>query len=178
MGFSPGGSLTFHLMSLDGRFGLPLDLQRGPWGLRLMWAHDSAHRGDGVRADPEAWPEDGGWKPHSREWVEGRVSWRGSGATAQLGIRQITHSVDEGGGLQLVGGLTVQGQGPGPYAAGHVHASAEHGWEPAMSGELGLSWGETTLLRVALVGQTGPDAAGQLAGSPDDWIGLRLELSP
>ena len=65
MGFLPAAEWTFHLVTFDGLFGLPLDVRWRDLELRLSLMHHSGHFADGIDA-LDVPPDDDG--AYSREW--------------------------------------------------------------------------------------------------------------
>jgi hypothetical protein len=185
MGFEPGESLTFYLLTFDGLFGAPLDLRWRDWEARLQWTHLSAHFGDGVRQldQPPPLELQGAF---SREWVAltlGRHLLPGTAGLQELyafaGGRAIYHAVDDGGGPALwVGAQADWLERHGPYLAAQLMVAAEQQWTPSVSVQAGGRLGAGGGVRLGGVFYTGRGQAGKATGEPEQHVGLQIAFGP
>lgn len=171
MDFLAGDGFTFSLQTLDGQFGLPLDLAWGKAALRVQWTHLSAHYGDGVRYNDQ---RPSNLDSYSREYLWVLASGRVGPAELYGGGQLILHSTVPvpAPGLQL-GLQAAPDWGIAPYVAADLQAHAEHGWRPALAAQVGgLARRGDSRFRLALALRTGPDDTGKMDGAHEVYAGV------
>ncbi|MFT5683982.1 MAG: hypothetical protein ACI8RZ_004917 [Myxococcota bacterium] len=182
MGFLPGAEWTFHLVTFDGLFGLPVDVRWRNLEGRLALVHLSGHFADGIDELDEL-PEDGG--AYSREWL----SLSGGVHALELAdggelypyaeIRTIYHIVDGDPALGGAVGVNVDWRRPiGAYLGAHVSGESEQGWRPTVAGEIGVQLAGSRTLRIGLAGYAGDNDAGKFAGESERYLGLSVSFAP
>lgn len=182
MGFLPGAEWTFHLVTFDGQFGLPIDVRWRNLEARLSIVHQSGHFADGID-ELEVPPEDGG--ADSREWIalSGGVHLLPFAAGGELypyaEIRYVHHIVDAEPTVGLAVGVNLDWRRPlGPYLGSHLSASAEGAWQPTVAAELGLQISGARDLRIGLAAYAGANDAGKLAGTDEQYLGVSVSFAP
>ena len=179
MGFDPKGELTFSLLTFDGIFGLPLDLEWRDWSARLEWTHWSAHFADGVRQE-ESLPDPELTGSFSREWLGLTVARSMAWFRPYLAAQWIVHSTDGGDGVTLQAGTSVDARSsPGLYAGLELQSRQEQDWALSGAAELGVQWFESGGgLQLGLCAYSGMDDAGKRAGKSEQYVGLSLGIRP
>lgn len=171
MDFLAGDGFTFSLQTLDGQFGLPVDLAWKQAAVRVQWTHLSAHYGDGVRYNDQR-PTN--LDSYSREYLWMLASGRLGPARVYGGGQLILHSTVPVPmpGLQL-GAEAAPGWGIAPYVAADLQAHAEHDWRPALAAQVGgLARRGDSRFRLALAARTGPDDTGKMDGAHEVYLGV------
>ena len=184
--FVPDTAMTFHFLTFDGIFGVPVDLRWRNLEARLQWTHHSAHYGDGIRRmDLEQVPSlDEVVDVFSREWVGLTLGAHVLSGVAGLhdlylfgGGRTIYPAVDDGGGSTLLSGIQAdwrEARG-GPYAAAMISAAQEQDWTPGLSAQVGVHMGR---MRLGAVAYQGHNLAGKQSNEVERHVGLQLLVDP
>jgi hypothetical protein len=179
MSFEPEDELTFSLLTFDGIFGLPVDIQWRDWQLRMEWTHLSAHFADGIRKGDE-FPEAEQTGSFSREWVGLSLGYEIAWFRPYLGSRWIIHSADQGNGAALqLGTVWNSRSSPGVYGGIDLQSRAELDWALTGAMEIGIQWfGQGGGLQLGLCGYSGMDDAGKRLGQSEQYLGLALGIRP
>ena len=182
MGFLPGAEWTFHLVTFDGQFGLPIDVRWRNLEGRLSLVHLSGHFADGID-ELDVMPEDGG--AYSREWIalSGGVHLLPFAAGGELypyaEVRYVHHIVDAEPSVGGAVGVNLDWRRPlGPYLGAHLSGAAEGAWRPTVAAEAGLQIAGARDLRVGLAVYSGDNDAGKFSGSDEQYIGLSVSFAP
>ena len=182
MGFLPGAEWTFHLVTFDGLFGLPVDVRWRNLEGRLALVHHSGHFADGIDK-LDSIPEDGG--AYSREWLSLSggahllVFEDGGELYPYAEVRYVYHIVDADPTIGVSAGMNMDfGRPVGPYFGMHLSGTAEQDWWPTLAGEVGISVAGARALRVGLAGYIGEDDAGKFAGQAERYLGLSVSFAP
>ena len=167
MSFRQGGPLTYHLLTLDGTFGLPLAYRHEAWTFEGGWRHTSAHLADGTRLDTD---DARAPSTYSREELWMRASRQGDWLRPFAGgswLVRTTPSVPRGA-LEL--GAQVD------WRLLFVEVRASYtGTTLGLDGFVG-SGNDAAWL--GLYASRGADRRGQYLGDTDSAVGLRLAVRP
>ncbi|MDP6931761.1 MAG: hypothetical protein QGG40_02550 [Myxococcota bacterium] len=175
MGFHPGDSLTFHLETFDGLFGVPLEVGWKGVELELTWSHVSAHFADGLRAQGERPPEDS--EPYSLEWIELGLGYGAEWFRPYAAVRSTVHTVSGETGSELRGGWTALGRGSlAPYHAFDVHGALQGDEIATVATQAGIRWSTRNgpSMRGGVTAHRGLDEAGKRAESREQYVGVLL----
>ncbi|MDG1480462.1 MAG: hypothetical protein P8R54_12765 [Myxococcota bacterium] len=182
MGFLPGAEWTFHLVTFDGLFGLPVDIRWRNLEGRLALVHLSGHFADGIDK-LDTVPESAGG--YSREWLSlsggaHLLPLPGGGELYPYAeIRYIYHIVDGAPALGGAVGVNLDWHRPvGAYLGAHVSGQSEQDWWPTLAGEVGVQLSGARTLRIGLSGYVGENDAGKFAGQPERYLGLSVSFAP
>lgn len=179
MTFEPGGTLTFHLMTFDGTFGLPFDLRIDRWVFRTEWRHDSAHFGDGVRYASQK-PPPSSLDIYSLESLALFAGYAGMWGQPQVGARWVYHAVNEAPTAVLQAGLQLEWDGleRTPYVSITGKQPIGGLGHPSLSGQIGLRLEQDWAFRCGLQGYVGGNDAGRLTQQREQRLGLWFSWSP
>jgi hypothetical protein len=181
MGFLPGAEWTFHLVTFDGLFGLPVDVRWRNLEGRLALVHASGHFADGVDELDPIPPDGGAW---SREWLSlaggaHLFDLDGGELYPYAEIRYIYHIVDGQPTLGGAVGVNLDWRRPvGAYLGAHLSASGDPAWWPTLAGEVGGQLAGSRALRIGLAGYIGENDAGKFAGEAERYLGLSVSFAP
>ena len=179
MGFQPGGTLTFHLMTIDGSFGVPIDFQYADWVFRGEWRHDSAHFGDGIRYLKNR-PPINALDTYSRESLGLFVGYDLRWLQPQFGGKWVYHVLDRNPYFILQGGAVLGefSQSWSPYLAIYAQSSLGIEGSSRFVGQLGMSTSQKQSFKVSIQAVVGANDAGRLESQQEQKIGLWIHFDP
>jgi hypothetical protein len=178
VGFTPGGEMTFDMLTADGVVRLSVAGAHGPYRVMAEWSHLSAHFADGLRSQ-----EDRPLHPcaFSRESLRLLGAWTDGRIAPYAGFTELLHAIPEAErpGFQL-GWSSQPRRHAGLYHAFDLKTQAELDWKPSLSAQVGLLFRPTPGpgFRVGLSAFAGPDDTGQLWGQDERYIGGLIGFVP
>ena len=169
MSFRQDGPLTYALLTFDGTFGVPVQVEYERWRFEGGWQHQSAHLADGTRMTGERHIP----ISYSREVLWTRVAAELGPVTPWLGGSFLARSTPalSPWAVQAV----AQAQWRFLFASVDLQLRAE---DPDLAVGAWLGVQHDQRVNFGLYGYRGPDRRGQFLGEDDTWVGLRLALRP
>ena len=169
MTFEAGGPLTFHLQTVDGTFGVPIDLRMDRWHFRSEWRHDSAHFGDGIRISGNKPPAEA-LDSLSYESLALYIGYNSPIVQPQLACRVST--TRNGTACKVGTTVLMPNRDSSPYLASTIRQASGVFGGPSLSAQIGYLWSEAWTFRTGIQWYNGAHDAGKLSDTQIRFLGF------